>query len=58
MGRCGIFPGLRLKSRALEAIKPQGAWLNRNLQVTPCRAGDWPMVLLATGPLDAFCGTA
>jgi hypothetical protein len=37
----------------LEAIKPQGAWLNRNLKVNLV---DWGLadVLLATGPLDGI----
>ena len=51
-GSLRYYPWITPEDAAqLEAVKPQGAWLNRNLKVTLV---DWGLadVLLATGPLD------
>ncbi len=53
-GTLRYFPWITPEDAAqLEAIKPRGVWLNRNLKVN---LDDWGLadVLLATGPLDGI----
>lgn len=53
-GMLRYYPWITPEDAAqLEAIKPRGAWLNRNLKVNLV---DWGLadVLLATGPLDGI----